>query len=127
MPIKIDNPKTVKELKDIRSQINILHDRQNEIEEDVREKANKKLIGKCFKVKNCYSCPEKPSDYWWLYKRVDSTEGTFLKVKMFQTDQYGKTTIELNNMLMSVDLSCEISHEEFNKAWSDTMSKLSDL
>ncbi len=27
----------------------------------------KEWIGRCFKTKNCYSCPDKPSDYWNLY------------------------------------------------------------
>lgn len=26
------------------------------------------LIGRCFKYRNCYSLPKKPSDYWWLYR-----------------------------------------------------------
>ncbi len=31
---------------------------------------NRKMIGKCFKYRNNYSCPETDADYWWLYSRV---------------------------------------------------------
>lgn len=30
----------------------------------------KKLIGKCFKFRNSYSCPEGDKDKWWFYRRV---------------------------------------------------------
>jgi hypothetical protein len=26
-----------------------------------------KLVGKCFRYQNSYSCPKTPKDYWWMY------------------------------------------------------------
>lgn len=28
------------------------------------------FIGKCFKYRNSYSCPQEESDYWWLWIRI---------------------------------------------------------
>lgn len=54
-----------------------------------------RLVGKCFKYRNSYSCPEKPSDYWWLYRHVIGvTTDSNLMVHQFQTDTYGELTVK---------------------------------
>lgn len=49
------------------------------------------LVGKTFKYpKNCYSCPEKPSDYWPVYAQVvKAGKGTLLETIQFETDSRG--------------------------------------
>jgi hypothetical protein len=40
-------------------------------EKDAEQTAKaKKLVGKCFKFRNCYSCPKGDKDKWWLYTRI---------------------------------------------------------
>jgi hypothetical protein len=40
-----------------------------EIAKEQREESQK-FIGKYFKTKNCYSCPESEEDYWCLFQKV---------------------------------------------------------
>jgi hypothetical protein len=45
-------------------------------------------------VRNNYSCPEKPSDYWWLYTRVVSAnKNGNLKTLRFEVDKDGAVHI----------------------------------
>lgn len=32
-----------------------------------QERFAKKLVGKCYRYRNSYSCPQTEADYWWLY------------------------------------------------------------
>ncbi len=60
----------------------------------------KKFEGKCFKMRNNYSLPEVPSDYWWLYKKVVkikkkiyiSANARHLKYFLIMTDIHSKQT-----------------------------------
>lgn len=71
-----------------RKQIIAIEERQE------RERASK-LIGLCFRYRNCYSCPSAPSDYWWLYVRVLSvSRDGRMQVFRFQIDKDGKLEIE---------------------------------
>lgn len=55
----------------------------------------KKLEGTYQKYRNCYSCPEKPSDYWYIYRRINlvKADGTMI-VDRFQIDKYGDVRLE---------------------------------
>lgn len=81
-------------MKDVKELKRIAMDAQAElwrIELEDRYEASKKLLGKAFKYRNNYSCPEKPSDYWWLYliiTGVDAESGQPI-AKEFQIDKYG--------------------------------------
>jgi hypothetical protein len=96
----------------------------NEIKEAETEAANQALLGKCFKTRNNYSCPEKPSDYWWLYVKVTEIDGAALKCLRFQIDKGGRIDIEPGAFYASWGLNgyTEIKPAEFNKALSKTMS-----
>ena len=56
-----------------------------------RMKAN---VGKCSKYRNCYSCPSKASDYWWMYVRIVAVEDGSYVVQRFQRDSYGKASMD---------------------------------
>jgi hypothetical protein len=64
------------------------------IEDAEKTKANASLIGKCFKYRNSYSCPESDADYWWLYSKVVSVDGEWAQVLRFQTDRNGRVEFE---------------------------------
>lgn len=72
--------------------------RFNAIKEQVdeREIAPKRraLVGRCFRYRNCYSCPDKPSDYWWLWLRIVGVDGGCVLCVQTERDKYGKITIE---------------------------------
>src|SRR5581483_1710586 len=60
-----------------------------------RKAANQKKVGRYYKTRNSYSCPENPSDYWWLYAKCTRMDNEgFLYAFKFQTDKYGKIEIE---------------------------------
>lgn len=52
-----------KEIRRLRQQKDRLEDAERIADADA-------LIGRCFKYRNSYSCPSKPSDYWWLYAKI---------------------------------------------------------
>ena len=66
----------------------------SELEEAEKKPIRLALIGKCFKYRNCYSCPEKPSDYWYLYLKVLRIKGANAIVEEFQCDKYGEIQIK---------------------------------
>lgn len=83
------------------------------------------LIGKCFKYKNNYSCPEKPSDYWFLYVRIDSLskDGDLFSTQ-FQTDMYGKFLFEKREYFQFSDSYIEISGSLFIQELSKARNKI---
>ena len=98
----------------------------------------KKLEGRYFKVKNCYSLAKKPSDYWWLYVKVvevkkselylsGDKECCYFRGYSFQTDKNGLITIDRNVYATSNGLAKEITQEEFNTAWLKVSDALNDL
>jgi len=98
----------------------------------------KKLEGKCFKVRNCYSCPKNKSDYWFKYIKIlkiekedlyQSGENIFAHFQgwSFQTDKFGRISVEFeyNNYVNSMSKKNEITNEEFKAAWLQLQEKLS--
>lgn len=93
----------------------------------------KKLIGTCYRVRNNYSCPEKPSDYWWLYRKLLSHDGKTVATLDFQTDKYG--AVEIKNDRRYVYHSTEdlfgsgwirIGEAEFNREYRDALKRITD-
>jgi hypothetical protein len=70
---------------------------QREIYEEVTKKETeraKKLIGKCFKFRNSYSCPDGDKDKWWYYIRViDAQEGRCICVS-HEIDKNGDVSVK---------------------------------
>lgn len=64
------------------------------IEAAERYEKAKGLLGKCFRYRNSYSCPEGEKDRWWLYMRVtEVAKDGWLTVFSFQTDKNGAIEI----------------------------------
>lgn len=101
-----------------------------EIEKQEAEERNRSLIGKCFKYRNSYSCPQEDKDYWWMYMKVSGVSGTSLRVWRFQTDKYGKVDIEPDTMFSQEMIHIgrhEIPLAEFDAAWREIMERLERL
>jgi len=99
----------------------------------------KKLEGKYFKYKNSYSCPEKPSDYWFLYTKITeikpddvyNTRGNgvacHFKGWSFQTDKYANISVEKKKTGYVHSLGQEITENEFHSAWDKIIEALNNL
>lgn len=115
----------IKDLKETimtaRKELNTITDVQDKIKDA-------EFLGKCFKFKNCYSCPGKPEDYWWIYKKVVSAESG-LHVFCFQMDCNGMIRIEPDRFMMRRSLKdCEpISKTELTIAWASLTTKINSL
>ena len=106
-----------------------LRDAQRElsaIEAKEQEAYNKAVLGKCFRYRNCYSCPEKPSDYWWLYARVVKVSGQDVICFEFQTDRYGEIFIRPDRRCYRrmVDGYQQITLTEYRAAWKRTAKRI---
>ena len=88
-------------------------------------KINADLLGKCYKFKDCYSCPEKESDYWYVYKQYLRLEGREILALCFYVDKYDKISLSL--MREHGDLSgwTEIGLQEFWDEWLNLKTKIS--
>lgn len=98
------------------------------IEDAARFEENKQLEGKAFKYRNNYSCPEKLSDYWWLYIKVTKVTRDHIWTHQFQIDKYGEITVNLHKSyyrhLFGADSRIEISRAEFDRAWKALQAKI---
>lgn len=86
----------------------------------------KQLLGKCFKTRNNYSCPEKPSDYWWLYCRIIKVDkDADMRGFKFQTDKRGAIFIDPNEYVFRhMNGWQEISLAEYKQALSKLQDKI---
>jgi hypothetical protein len=86
-----------------------------EAEDAARDAA---YLGRCFKARNNYSCPSKPSDYWWVYIKVTSIKDG-IQGLMFQIDCNGRIDIKPNEFFMAqtLDNDTPITDAQFDKAW----------
>jgi hypothetical protein len=94
-------------------------------EELKKEKALKEFIGKCYKYRNCYSCPQEEKDYWWLYIYVKEIKDGYLTCQTFQKDSDGKIMIDLNSEMHSIDNNYILcSKEEFDSSFERIMIEI---
>lgn len=100
-------------------QIAIARNKVWKIEAAERYEKAKKLIGKSFRYRNSYSCPEGEKDRWWLYMRVTGvSKDGFLTVFSFQIDKDGQITIEPEKRRMhESNLGEPITLKKFRHAW----------
>lgn len=106
-----------------------IRDKIDRIEGEKRRAEASKVVGKCFRYRNSYSCPQTEADYWWLYRRVTlADKHGWLRVFDFQTDKDGKTSIEPGNRAMSpASLGEPITLKQFQHAWKVTANRLNWL
>jgi hypothetical protein len=98
----------------------------------------KKLEGKYFKSKSCYSCPKKPSDYWFVYTKVVSVRpkdiyeisngvSAHLTCITFQSESRDLLIIDTNHKTYAHSLGKEITEKEFMAAWGKLRNKIDSL
>jgi len=113
--------------KDLQGEEEVLNKELRRVRGDIEDYESKQLlpqlraqyVGMCFKSRNSYSCPEEPEDYWWCYQKVISIDGVYdFNILQFQTDKYGKMSIDEMSGYESY-LGESISHDEFQSAFSD--------
>lgn len=119
-----------KELDDLNEQIGVLRGRAEVLSNAENFEKAKKLIGKCYKYRNCFSMPASDDDCWFLYKKVISSgpDGS-LKVLRFQTDKNGRFEIEPNagRHHRHFEVEEEITEMEFDLAWQDCLSAVNGI
>lgn len=103
--------------------LNTIEDKIKEIEDLPRLRA---LVGTCWKYRNSYSCPERESDYWWMYIIVTSIndDSTTLRVAVIQQDSYGEIRIETNRYYHENMLQTPIKRKEFDGAWDSLIASI---
>jgi hypothetical protein len=98
-----------------------------QIEAVKRRNDNGAKVCKTFRTRNSYSCPEKPSDYWWLYAKITRMdEGGLLYATTFQVDKYGHVYIAYDTCVHHAQYYTSCTAVEFNKAWRRLLKKLKD-
>lgn len=118
--------KTHFEKEELKNQINSAREKLRVIEEREAQELSAPLYRKCFKYKNCYSSPEKPSDYWYLYLKVIAVEGSALTVCEFECDKYGELRYKSKRHMdvASILRYTEISEAEFQTAFNIFQNKM---
>jgi len=124
---------------DLQKQLNAIA-KQEEKEMIEREYPKfKEFEGRCFKTRNNYSCPEKPSDYWFLYTKITSVKkadiydtrangpASHYTGWSFQTDKYGRVNVEKEVRGYIHSLDKEISEKEFKSAWNKVIDGLNKM
>lgn len=100
----------------------------------------KALEGKCFKLKNNYSLPQKKNDYWFLYIKILKIEKkdlyrskevvlSYFNGWSFEQDKYNIININpnYNTHVHLLSQENEITEEEFNLAWLKLLNKINKI
>lgn len=102
-----------------------INERIDEIQTAKAERVSAALVGRYFKYRNNYSCPESDEDYWWLYMKVTGFDGSRLSGYSFQRDSDGKSFFDpaatTYNHLSGYE---EITAQEFIRARAEFLTKL---
>lgn len=99
---------------DIIAQIAPLRAELDEIDRKKRISQSASEVGRCYRYRNCYSCPQTEADYWWLYIKVtEMSEDGRLTGLGFQTDKDGKIEFENRTYFTGSERYQEISEESF--------------
>ena len=106
----------------------IAHDAQEKlsrIRSDKYKSENGSKVGKTFRTRNSYSCPEKPSDYWWLYAKVTRMDNAgMLHATTFQTDKYGVVSVNFDQCVHHAQYYDPCPAADFKTAWKALLKKL---
>lgn len=113
-------------LDELKAQALELREQIWEIESAEKDKEHRRLIGKCFKVRNSYSCPKDNSERWWLYSKVISSIDGSLRAIQFQIDIHGKAELEPDAYFSNYDGQEEIKATVFQSELKKWMQYVQD-
>lgn len=104
---------------EIAAQMKSLRDELWKIEKVEEKERVTPLLGKCYRYRNCYSCPEVESDYWWMYFRIVALEGGSPIAFVFENGKYGEIRIkprsrESEHLIAKAE---EIPYKDYSRAW----------
>lgn len=88
----------------------------SKIEDAERAAMNRSHIGKTFRYRNNYSCPEKPSDYWWLYAKCTKLDrwGNVV-LETFEVDKNGDFSFHTRENIRLMEGYKPIPEAEYRK------------
>jgi hypothetical protein len=89
----------------------------------------KEFVGKCFKYRNCFSCPSDESDYWWKYRYIHRQAGANLYSLTFEKCSNNTISIIPDDSVapyLFTDVWQEISSDEFSDAWAKLLREIED-
>lgn len=93
-------------------------------EDKIKAPQARALVGKFFRSKNNYSCPEKDSDYWWEYYRVLKSTGSYLTVVNFAVDSQKNFKLQSQTLPYTfLDRREEISRKAYNRELKTFIAK----
>ena len=115
--------------KQLQNIINEARNELSEIEDAEKTQEHEKYVGRFFKYKNSYSCPETEKDYWWIYATILKTEDCGVRMFSFEIDSYGTFEIKPNEWHVSFPYVewIEIDKAEYMKAWNSFYAKISKM
>jgi len=108
------------ELEELERQRWEINGKIDRIRQSTRIQEAEKLVGKCFKYRNCYSLPKSDADYWWLYIKVIGHDRGTLITEEFENASDGNISINLKSNKYSGVLDgnyTRIKSEEYDEAW----------
>lgn len=96
-----------------------------EIEQARDTEEHRKLIGKCFKYRSSYSCPESEADYWWDWSMVTGLDehGGMVAFR-FSRDCDGEIRIHPVEHFMVLSGHQKCGKDEFAQAWHRVLHSL---
>jgi hypothetical protein len=98
------------------------------IEDNEKMESFNQLLGKCFRYRNCFSCPSSDKDYWYMYMKVTGiSDSGELLILQFEKDGHGDFSIRPDYTNLLLDLSIEITEKEFNDAWKGFVTEIINL
>lgn len=114
------------DIEQLREAVRIANRNFHAAERAERAKNNAALVGRCFRFRNNGSCPEKRSDFWWLYAKITKVDkdGRLIAFE-FQINKYGEFDCRPNvNLFCLTDGYRPIPEKQFDDAWAAFKSKL---
>lgn len=82
------------------------------------------FVGKCFKYRNSYSCPQQESDYWWLWVKVIGVKDEHLIVLEASKDSSGKICFG-ETQLSCYDGTIDENYKEVTQVeWEEAVNSL---
>lgn len=77
----------------------------------------RQLVGKCFRIRTCYSCPESDADYWYVYVRFYGMDSDgWLQAMEIDRDSVGKIGVRQNTYQQLLASMEPISNAEYVEA-----------
>lgn len=126
---------------------NVMQDRIKQLDREINSKIKEKmdLQDKCFKMyeleeikekylnkyyifrNNCYSCPEKKSDYWNVYyKVIEINDNGGIVAVSLQKDKYGRIESEIKTISKECLNLEEITEKDYIKETSKILGILQE-